>query len=112
MLWAKDACVYRKGVSLQGHVHRVDVEGKEEHMTDKVRYTFKIEDFTPETMQLRRLVEYYRELEKLLGGKDHIHLIEIFESSHGTALAIDHDYAKKAEVRIEVRVMAQGQKVP
>jgi hypothetical protein len=61
-------------------------------MDDIVTYTFKIEDFTPKSMPFGRLVEYYREIKKMLGVADNLHLIDVLESSHGSAFAIDRNH--------------------
>lgn len=61
-------------------------------MGDVTKYTFKIEDFTPESMPFGRLVEYYTEIQKMLGLSDNLHLVNIFEGSHASAFAIDRNY--------------------
>ena len=57
-------------------------------MNDAATYTFKIEGFTPESMPFGRLIEYYSEVKKMLGVADHLHLIDVVESSHGSAFRI------------------------
>ena len=56
---------------------------------DATRYTFKINGLTPETMPFGRLVEYYREIKRMVGISDHLHLIDIVESSHATEFTVD-----------------------
>lgn len=69
-------------------------------MTEKAKYTFKIEGFTPETMPFGRLIDYYAELKRLLGLPDHLHLVDITKSSHANGLAVDPDYEKKFTERL------------
>ena len=69
-------------------------------MTNKARYTFKIEGFTPETMPFGRLIDYYAQLKQMLGLPDHLHLVSIFESSHGTCLAVDGEARKRVDERL------------
>jgi len=61
-------------------------------MSDTLEYTFKIEDFTPETMPFGRLVEYYSEIKRMLGVSDNLHLVGVVEGSHGSAFAIDKNH--------------------
>lgn len=71
-------------------------------MADTTTYTFKIEDFTPESMPFGRLVEYYQEIKRMIGVADHLHLIDVVESSHGSAFKID----RNAESDLAKRLMA------
>lgn len=61
-------------------------------MVDKTTYTFKIDDFTPESMPFGRLVEYYLEIKRMLGVADNLHLVDVVESSHGSAFKIDRSH--------------------
>lgn len=70
-------------------------------MNDAISYTFKIDDFTPDSMPFGRLVEYYAEIKKMLGVADNLHLIGVFESSHGSAFAIDRNHESKLTKRLE-----------
>ncbi len=67
---------------------------------ETLKYTFKVKDFTPETMPFGRLVEYYAEISKMLGVSENIHLVDIFESSHGSNFAIDRNYQTKMTKRL------------
>lgn len=58
-------------------------------MTQSTTYTFKIDGFTPDSMPFGRLVEYYSEIKKLLGVAENLHLVDVVESSHGSAFKID-----------------------
>ena len=71
-------------------------------MIDTTTYTFKIDDFTPESMPFGRLVEYYAEIKKMLGLADNLHLVGLFEGSHGSAFAID----RNCESQLVRRLMA------
>ena len=59
---------------------------------DTTKYTFKIKHFTPETMPFGRLVKYYAEITRMIGVADNLHLLDIVESSHGSAFAIDRNH--------------------
>ncbi|WP_374763396.1 hypothetical protein [Yunchengibacter salinarum] len=69
-------------------------------MTDAISYTFKIDDFTPDSMPFGRLVEYYAEIKKMLGVAENLHLVGVFKSSHGSAFAIDRNYESKLVKRL------------
>ncbi|MDP2120124.1 MAG: hypothetical protein Q8K28_09495 [Hoeflea sp.] len=69
-------------------------------MSDAPRYTFRIEDFTPESMPFGRLVEYYSEIKRMLGVAENMHLTNVFESSHGSAFAVDRNYETKLVRRL------------
>lgn len=57
-----------------------------------IKYTFKIEDFTPETMPFGRLVKYYAEIIKMIGVAEYVHLMDVVESSHGSGFAVDRNH--------------------
>lgn len=57
-----------------------------------IKFTFKIEDFTPETMPFGRLLEYYDEIAKMIGWAEHLHLLGVVEGSHGSTFAIDRNH--------------------
>lgn len=69
-------------------------------MTDPTTYTFKIEDFSPESMPFARLLDYYLEIKKMLGIADHLHLVEVIEGSHGSAFKIDPSHESAIEKRL------------
>lgn len=69
-------------------------------MIDAISYTFKIDNFTPESMPFGRLVEYYAEIKKMLGVADNLHLVGVFESSHGSAFAIDRNFETQLVKRL------------
>ena len=69
-------------------------------MNDAISYTFKIDDFTPESMPFGRLVEYYAEIKKMLGVAENLHLVGVFESSHGSAFAIDRNFETQLVKRL------------
>ncbi|NOR61020.1 MAG: hypothetical protein GQ535_00805 [Rhodobacteraceae bacterium] len=58
-------------------------------MSDSKTYQFVIKDFTPETMPLSRLVEYYALLNKMFGDIEGVHLVSINKGSHKNLLKID-----------------------
>ncbi len=67
---------------------------------DANRYTFKINDATPETMPFGRLVEYYLQIKRMIGVSDSLHLIEIVESSHSSRFVIDRSYESALQERL------------
>lgn len=68
--------------------------------TGQAQYTFKIDDYTPETMPFGRLVEYYSELTKLIGLPEHLRLVDVFKSSHGTRLSVNRHYQHRIDERL------------
>jgi transposase-like protein len=81
-------------------VGRVESAPEAQHMIDAISYTFKIDDFTPESMPFGRLVEYYAEIKKMLGVADNLHLVGVFKSSHGSAFAIDRNFETQLVKRL------------
>lgn len=69
-------------------------------MSDAKHYSFRIQKFTPETMPFGRLVDYYAELQKMLGVSDNLHLTDIFESSHGNKFRVDFNHETELQKRI------------
>jgi hypothetical protein len=69
-------------------------------MTNKAQYTFKIEGFTPETMPFGRLIDYYAQLKQMLGLSEHLHLVSVFKSSHGSCLAVDGAVQRRIDERL------------
>lgn len=83
---------------LIGHVDSM----KEENMDENAKtYNFIIKDFTPETMPLSRLVEYYALLSKMFGGIEGVHLVSIHKSSHKNVIKIDRKSEDKFFTRID-----------
>jgi len=68
---------------------------------DVKKFTFKIADFTPETMPFGRLVKYYAEIARMIGTADNLHLLDIVESSHGSAFAIDRNHEAELIKRLD-----------
>lgn len=60
-------------------------------MTEESKYTFKINDLTPETISFIRLIEYYSEINKMIKGGDELHLLNITKGSHCSILTIDNN---------------------
>ena len=69
-------------------------------MSDVTNYTFKIHNFTPDSMPFGRLVQYYVEIKKMLGMAENLHLVGIFESSHGSTFAIDKNHESSLQKRL------------
>jgi hypothetical protein len=61
-------------------------------MNDSATYTFRIKDFTPQSMPFGRLLEYYEQIKKMLGVEANLYLLDIVESSHGSMFAIDREF--------------------
>jgi hypothetical protein len=66
-----------------------------------IRYRFRIEPFTPETLPLARLAEYCAELAVLLGNKENVHLLGIEKSSTIPVVGIDWVAVPKVEQRLK-----------
>jgi hypothetical protein len=82
----------QKKSSVQKRIWYIESILEAQSMSDTLEYTFKIENFTPETMPFGRLVEYYVEIKRMLGVSENLHLIGVVEGSHGSAFAIDRNY--------------------
>lgn len=67
---------------------------------NKLYYTFRINDFTPETMPFGRLLEYYAQLKAMLGLEQHLHLVEVGEGSHATALVVDANHEEQFKAHV------------
>jgi len=63
---------------------------------------FVIKDsYTPTTLPMARLAEYLADLATMLGEKDHVHFVELRESSSAVIHAIDHEAAPKVRAQIQ-----------
>lgn len=69
-------------------------------MSDHIKYTFKIEGFTPDSLPFERLVDYYSEVKRMLGVSENMHLVAIAEGSHGSVFAIDRNHEKALVTRL------------
>lgn len=74
---------------------------------EQLRYTFRINDKTPETMPFGRLLDYYVQLKDMLGLEDHLHLVAIGEGSHANAFSMD--CAHEAELTERLSGLQSGQ---
>lgn len=70
-------------------------------MTDFKQFTFRIQNYTPETLPFERLIEYYQNLAQMLGESGSMHLLEITEGSHATALSVEDIAVARIEQRLE-----------
>ena len=64
-------------------------------MSELPKYTFKINDYSPETLPFRRLLAYYNEITRLFDTDDGVHLVDVVESSHGSQFAIARNHETK-----------------
>ena len=73
-------------------------------MADMERFEFTVPGYTPDTIPLDRLMEYLSQLIVILGQPSDLHLINIKRSSTKPVLAMRHDVAIRARLRVsEVR---------
>ena len=59
-----------------------------------------LDSFTPATLPMARLAEYMTDLALILGEKEHVHFIELRESSAAVVHAIDHEAVPKVRARV------------
>jgi hypothetical protein len=69
-------------------------------MSDAKHYTFRVQNFTPETMPFGRLVEYHAEIKKMLGVANNLHLTDVFDGSQGNRFRVDFNYQAALQNRI------------
>lgn len=65
-----------------------------------IRYKFKIDAFTPETLPMARLAEYMADLADLLGNAEKVHFIRLDEGSTVLVHAVDWEAGPKVAERI------------
>jgi hypothetical protein len=70
-------------------------------VSDKQRFSFVLEAFTPDTLPMARLAEYLADLANLLGEKERVHFRSVEEGSAG--LAYDVESVAVPKVRDRVR---------
>lgn len=70
-------------------------------MADQRAYRFKIEDYTPETMPMKRLAEYLADLSALFGEDRGVHLIGIESGSTCPVMLVDWEAEPKVLDRIQ-----------
>lgn len=58
-------------------------------MAEAARYKFRIDAYTPESMPFGRLLEYYKQINALLGDPDGFHLVGINRGSLESVFAVD-----------------------
>src|SRR5258706_375206 len=74
-------------------------------MADLIKYIFKIEGkYTVNTLPMERLAEYMADLAKMLGHPEHVHFIELRESSIGLV----HVVERETSPAILERIVAVG----
>ena len=59
-----------------------------------------LDSFTPATLPMARLAEYITDLAIILGEKEHVHFVELRESSAAVVHAIDHEAVPKVRARV------------
>jgi hypothetical protein len=69
-------------------------------MKETTQFTFRIHDYTPDTLPFERAIQYYQNLANMLGESQNMHLIDIFEGSCGSTLRVDARAIKSFERRV------------
>lgn len=67
---------------------------------DGAKYTFKIENVTPETLPFGRLIEYYSEIKNMLGNADSLFLVEISKGSHENCFKVSNLHKADIDQRL------------
>lgn len=67
---------------------------------DSVRYVLKIRDLTPSTAPMSRVAQYIRELSKLMGSEQSVHLDRIYEASLNLESTVDPQADAKVHSRL------------
>lgn len=71
---------------------------------------FVIQDsFTPATLPMARLAEYLTDLAVILGEKEHVHFVELRESSSAVVHAVDHEAIPKVRARVHATKIGDAQ---
>ncbi len=69
-------------------------------MTKEQHYIFRIKDSTPESMPLKKLLDYYKRIEQVFSDVG-LHLIKISEGSHVGTLRVDNGNEHRIKERCE-----------
>ncbi len=69
-------------------------------MSETTQFTFRIQNFTPETMPFGRILEYYQNLANMLGESEKMRLLQVFESSHASEIKFDGAAASHVTKRL------------
>src|SRR2546423_1158719 len=69
-------------------------------MSDKQRFVFVLDAFTPDTLPMARLAEYLTDLASLLGEKERVHFKSVEEGSAGLAYDVENVAAPKVRERV------------
>lgn len=69
-------------------------------MTDKKRFVFVLDGFTPDTLPMARLAEYLLDLANLLGEKERVHFQTVEPGSAGLAYDVESVAVPKVQARV------------
>lgn len=68
-----------------------------------------LDSFTPANLPMARLAEYMTDLAIILGEREHVHFVELRESSSALVHAIDHEAVPKVHARVHATKIGEGQ---
>ncbi|WP_040619425.1 hypothetical protein [Rhodovulum sp. PH10] len=71
-------------------------------------YTFRIEDFRPDTLPMGRLAEYLGDFAKLLGSPDYVHFARIEEGSTRLVAAVAQQARPQVSPRVRAAALGNG----
>ena len=71
---------------------------------------FKIEGANPHTLPMARLVEYLRELARLVGSEDQVHFLRVDEGSANCAMEIEEEHEGMITERVRLAKTGGGAK--
>jgi len=66
-----------------------------------IEYTFKIDSFTPDTLPMKRLAEYLRELSRLYGNPERVHFVKLKKGSTVIVKRVEFEAEPKVRDRLD-----------
>lgn len=69
-------------------------------MNEATQYTFRIQNYSPETLPFERMLQYYQNLANMLGESQSMHLLDITESSHASTIKVDGSATANLQYRL------------
>lgn len=67
-----------------------------------VRYDFRIDVWTPETLPMARLADYLAQLAVLFGHREYVHFMQVRKGSAVPEIAVNHEAAPKVAARLRL----------
>ena len=87
----------------------MDQETPRHHMDSEILEFVILDSFTPVTLPMARLAEYMTNLAAILGEKEHVHFVELRESSSALVHAVDSEAVPKVRERVHATKIGDAQ---